>query len=86
MALTPHLNFSQDYLTGIASQSNKQIKKTSFFFVSLESDFTFKELTNKKNIVFFCSRGVIAMVSKNQILSILMVSKSVIKMNKTYKI
>ena len=46
------------------------------------------ELTNeKKNILFFFhSRGVIVMVSKNQILPILMVSKSVIKTNKTYKI
>ena len=41
----------------------------------------------KKHLFFFFHpRGVIVMVSKIQILSILMVSKSVIKTNKTYKI
>ena len=39
-----------------------------------------------KTSFFFHSHGVIVMVSKIQILSILMVSKSVIKTNKTYKI
>ena len=43
-------------------------------------------MKKKTSFFFFRSRGVIVMVSKNQILSILMVSKSVIKTNKTYKI